>query len=130
MSGQGAEKKSATHMIASASKASLARVSLSPDQIESGSPETGILELADFAGVSMGIWEHTQGVSTDSEVDEVFIVISGGATIEFVNDDTPTLTVDAGDIVRLAAGAETRWIVRDHIRKVYLIPAQRLDTPT
>lgn len=123
MSGQGAENKSAAHIIASASKASLDRVSLSPDQIESGSPETRILELADFAGVSMGVWEHTEGVSTDTEVDEVFIVISGGATIEFTDDDTPPLEVTAGDIVRLSAGAKTRWIVRDHIRKVYLVPA-------
>lgn len=109
--------------LASASKPSLEQVSLSPDQIESGSPETGILELPDFAGVSMGIWEHTEGVSTDTEVDEVFIVISGGATIEFIDDDTPPLEVAAGDIVRLSAGAKTRWIVRDHIRKVYLVKA-------
>ena len=116
--------------LASAAKAQLDRAAVPTDQVESGSPETGILELADFAGMSMGIWEHTQGVSTDTEVEEVFIVISGGATIEFINDDTPPLEVKPGDIVRLAAGAKTRWIVRDHIRKVYLIPAQRLDTPT
>ena len=123
MSDQGAENKSAAHIIASASKVSLERVSLSPDHIESGSPETGILELADFAGVSMGVWEHTEGVSTDTEVDEVFIVISGGATIEFTDAAAPPLEVEAGDIVRLSAGAKTRWIVRDHIRKVYLTPA-------
>ncbi|MCX6494568.1 MAG: cupin domain-containing protein [Actinobacteria bacterium] len=123
MSDQGAENKSAAHIIASATKDTLEQISLSPDQIESGSPETRILELADFAGVSMGIWEHTEGVSTDTEADEVFIVISGGATIEFTDDDTPPLEVTAGDIVRLSAGAKTRWIVRDHIRKVYLVPA-------
>ena len=123
MSNQGAENKSAGHIIASASKASLERVSLSPDQIDSGSPETRILELPDFAGVSMGVWEHTEGVSTDTEVDEVFIVISGGATIEFTDGDTSPLDVGAGDIVRLSAGVKTRWIVRDHIRKVYLVPA-------
>ena len=109
--------------LVAAASVHLTRESLSADHIESGSPETGILELGDFAGVSMGIWEHTQGVSTDTEVDEVFIVISGGATIEFVNDDTPTFTVEAGDVVRLAAGVKTRWSVPDHIRKVYLTPA-------
>ena len=108
--------------LASARKAQLDRAAVPADQVESGSPETGILELADFAGVSMGIWEHTEGVSTDTEVDEVFIVISGGATIEFTDDDTPPLEVAAGDIVRLAAGTKTRWIVRDRIRKVYLVP--------
>jgi uncharacterized cupin superfamily protein len=109
--------------LASATDAQLDRAAVPAEQVESGSPETGILELADFAGLSMGIWEHTQGVSTDTEVDEVFIVISGGATIEFINDDTPPLEVKPGDIVSLAAGAKTRWIVRDHLRKVYLVPA-------
>jgi hypothetical protein len=109
--------------LASAANVQLDRAAVPADQIESGSPETGILELPDFAGMSIGIWEHTEGVSTDTEVDEVFIVISGGATIEFLNDDTPALEVKPGDIVRLAAGAKTRWIVRDHLRKVYLIPA-------
>jgi len=110
--------------LVSAANTQLIRVAVPADQIESGSPETGILELEDFAGMSMGIWEHTEGVSTDTEVDEVFIVISGGATIEFLNDDTPPLEVKPGDIVRLAAGAKTRWIVRDHLRKVYLIPTK------
>jgi uncharacterized cupin superfamily protein len=109
--------------LASAANAQLDRAAVSADQIESGSPETGILELPDFAGMSIGIWEHTEGVSSDTEVEEVFIVISGGATIEFPNDDTPPLEVKPGDIVRLAAGAKTRWIVRDHLRKVYLIPS-------
>jgi uncharacterized cupin superfamily protein len=109
--------------LASATDAQLNRAAVPADQVESGSPETGILELADFAGMSMGIWEHTEGVSTDTEVDEVFIVISGGATIDFTDDDTPSLEVEAGDIVRLSAGAKTRWIVRDHIRKVYLVKA-------
>ena len=116
--------------LASAAKAQLDRAAVPTDQIESGSPKTGILELPDFAGMSMGVWEHTEGVSTDTEVEEVFIVISGGATIEFTDDDIAPLDVEAGDIVRLSAGVKTRWIVRDHIRKVYLIPAQRLDTPT
>lgn len=109
--------------LASAANAQLNRTAVPADQVESGSPETGILELEDFAGMSIGIWEHTEGVSTDTEVDEVFIVISGGATIEFTDDDTPSLEVAAGDIVRLSAGVKTRWIVRDHLRKVYLVPA-------
>ncbi len=109
--------------LASAANAQLSRAAVSADQIESGSPKTGILELPDFAGVSMGIWEHTEGVSTDTEEDEVFIVISGGATIEFINADTSPLEVEPGDIVHLNAGAKTRWIVRDHIRKVYLVKA-------
>jgi uncharacterized cupin superfamily protein len=109
--------------LASAANAQLSRAAIPADLIESGSPETGILELPNFAGMSIGVWEHTEGVSTDTEVDEVFIVISGGATIEFIDADTSPLEVGPGDIVRLAAGTKTRWIVRDHLRKVYLIPA-------
>ena len=110
--------------LASAANAQLSLTAVPADQVESGSPETGILELPDFAGMSIGVWEHTEGVSTDTEVDEVFIVISGGATIAFIDEDTPPLEVKPGDIVRLEAGAKTRWIVRDHLRKVYLIPTR------
>ena len=108
--------------LASAANAQLIRVAVPADQIESGTPETGILELEDFAGLSIGVWEHTAGISADTEVDEVFIVISGEATIEVINDETPPLEVSAGDIVRLTAGAKTRWIVRDHLRKIYVTP--------
>ena len=108
--------------MASALTAHLNRELVDAGQVESGTPETGILELEDFAGMSIGVWEHTAGISTDTELDEVFIVISGEATIEFINDETPPLEVSAGDIVRLTAGAKTRWIVRDHLRKIYVTP--------
>ena len=49
----------------------------------------------------------------------MFIVISGGATIKLVEEGR-SVDVKTGDVMRLTAGTKTRWIVKDHIRKVYL----------
>ncbi|MDZ7883351.1 MAG: cupin domain-containing protein [Mycobacterium sp.] len=84
-----------------------------------GSPGTGSVVLSRFHGVEVGVWEMTPGAATDVEVDEIFIVLSGAATIEF-GDSSPTICVGAGDVVRLAAGAETVWVVTETLRKVYL----------
>ena len=89
------------------------------DQVVTGSPRTGTAALTDFLGVEVGVWEMTPGVATDVEVDEVFVVLSGAATIEF-GDATPTLHVGPGDVVRLTAGAETVWTVTETLRKIYL----------
>ncbi|AQA01801.1 cupin [Mycobacterium sp. MS1601] len=90
------------------------------DQSVSGSPSTATRELGEFAGSQFGIWEMSVGVMTDVEADELFVVLSGSATIEFA-DGSPTLSVGAGDVVRLAAGSETTWTVSETLRKVYLV---------
>lgn len=92
------------------------------DQRVDGDPQTGAAELTNFYGVEVGVWEMTPGVATDVEVDEVFIVLTGSATIEFGNG-SPTLQVGAGDVVRLAAGAATTWTVTETLRKIYLTQA-------
>lgn len=84
-----------------------------------GSPSQGIAELGSIGGAEAGIWELREGVVTDTEVDELFIVLSGGATIELL-DEGRTVEVAAGDVMRLVAGSRTRWTVTDHIRKVYV----------
>ncbi len=61
----------------------------------------------------------TPGVMTDVEADEVFVVVSGSATVEF-GDGSQSLRLGPGDVVRLAAGAETVWTVSQTLRKVYL----------
>ena len=45
----------------------------------------------------------TPGVMRDVEAEELFVVLSGAATVEF-DDDSPALTLGAGDVVRLAKG--------------------------
>lgn len=89
------------------------------EQSVSGEPRTGVHALAEFEGLELGVWEMTPGTMTDVEADELFVVLSGSATVEF-SDGTPTLRLGAGDVARLAAGAETVWTVTETLRKVYL----------
>lgn len=88
-------------------------------QSVSGAPETGSTALGNFGACEIGIWEMTPGVMTDVEADEVFVVLTGAATVEFT-DGSPALQLGAGDVVRLAAGTETVWTVTETLRKVYL----------
>lgn len=87
-----------------------------------GDPQQGITELGSLAGVETGIWELREGVVTDTEVDELFVVLSGEATIELLSgqDIGTEITVRTGDAMRLVGGTRTRWTVRDHIRKIYI----------
>jgi uncharacterized cupin superfamily protein len=92
---------------------------VAPDQTVSGQPRTAVHTLTEFGGLEVGVWEMTPGVMSDVESDEVFVVLSGSATVEFA-DESETLHVQTGDVVRLAAGARTVWTVTETIRKVYL----------
>ncbi len=87
--------------------------------VDYGSPRQGAVELGQLGGVTAGIWELRDGAVLDTEVDEMFVVISGGATIKLL-DEGRSVEVKTGDVMRLTAGTRTRWIVKDHIRKVYL----------
>lgn len=89
------------------------------EQSHGGSPHTGVAELGRFGGLEVGVWEMTPGVMSDVETDELFVVLTGAATVEF-DDDTPTMTLGPGDVVRLAEGARTVWTVTETLRKVYL----------
>lgn len=89
------------------------------DQSVAGAPSTAASTLAQFGGLEIGVWEMSVGTMTDVEADEVFVVLSGAATVEFA-DGTAPLHLRAGDIGRLAAGAQTTWTVTDTLRKIYL----------
>lgn len=93
---------------------------LPASDVVSGEPTAGVTELGSFGGVELGIWEMTPGVATDTEADEVFIVLSGRAVIEFTERAIPPIEVVAGSIVRLTAGMRTTWTVTETLRKVYL----------
>ncbi|MGV0991565.1 MAG: cupin domain-containing protein [Mycobacterium sp.] len=92
---------------------------VAPDQVAGGQPRTGVGQLGNFDGLEVGVWEMTPGVMRDVEAEEVFVVLSGAATVEFA-DGSPTLQLGPGDVVRLAEGAETVWTVAETLRKVYL----------
>jgi hypothetical protein len=89
------------------------------DQALSGAPRTAVHRLTEFGGLEVGVWEMTPGVMRDVEADEVFVVLSGSATVEFA-DGAETLHLRAGDVVRLAAGTRTVWSVSETLRKAYL----------
>jgi uncharacterized cupin superfamily protein len=84
----------------------------------SGSPRTGAESLGRFGGVNIGVWEMTPGTMRDTEVDEIFVVLQGAATVAF--EDRAPMTLALGDIVRLHAGQRTVWTVTQTLRKVYM----------
>jgi len=92
---------------------------LDPAQVLAGAPQTAARELLDAGAVSIGLWEHTAGSSTDVEADEVFVVLAGRATIEV--EGGRLLDVGPGDVGVLEAGARTRWHVHETLRKVYVL---------
>lgn len=86
------------------------------EQVVAGAPRTGYVELTD----AIGVWEHTAGASTDVEADEVFVVLSGAATVSFDDPDLAPLDLHPGAVARLTAGMRTVWTVHETIRKVYI----------
>ncbi|MBK0420512.1 cupin domain-containing protein [Leucobacter sp. CSA2] len=92
------------------------------DETVSGKPLQAFVPLGTIGDVETGIWELRGGTVTDTEVDEIFVVIEGSAIIDFVDEDR-RMEVGVGDVVRLVAGSRTRWNVQDRIRKVYITPA-------
>lgn len=93
---------------------------LPPEQVLSGSPTTGSLVLEERAdGTEVGVWEMTPGVATDVEVDELFVVLSGSATVDGVTEQP--LELAPGSVVKLTAGMRTTWTVRETLRKIYVI---------
>jgi uncharacterized cupin superfamily protein len=87
-----------------------------------GRPTTAATAVDEIAGLEVGVWEMTPGVMSDVEADEVFVVLTGLATVDFT-DGTASLQLRPGDVVRLAAGAETVWTVTETLRKVYVTGA-------
>ena len=97
----------------------LDRAPVPAEQSLDGAPTTAAQPVTELAGHEIGVWEMTPGQMSDVEAEEVFVVLAGSATVAFA-DDSPTLHLQAGDVVRLAAGAETVWTVTETLRKVYL----------
>lgn len=90
------------------------------DQVREGAPRAGHVVLDELGGRSIGVWEHTPGVSTDVEADEVFVVVAGAATLEFEHPPLPPVELRPGMIVRLDAGMRTVWTIHETLRKVYV----------
>ena len=93
---------------------------LAPEDIIGGTPASASRELMTWRRSSIGVWELTPGTVTDIEVDEVFVVLSGRATVEVDGDDR-VLDFGPGSIGRFSAGARTRWTVTETLRKIYIL---------
>ncbi|MFD3323732.1 cupin domain-containing protein [Streptomyces sp. NPDC058701] len=94
---------------------------LDPGQILAGEPVvTGkvLWESPDGKQIR-GIWQITPGVVTDTEADELFVVVSGRATIEV--EGGGTLEVGPGSACVLREGDRTTWTVHETLRKAYHI---------
>jgi uncharacterized cupin superfamily protein len=85
----------------------------------SGTVTTGATDLGETDKLSTGVWEHSVGVSTDVENDEVFVILSGKGRIYV---DGEVLELSPGVVGTLYAGAATRWEIDETIRKVYIFP--------
>jgi uncharacterized cupin superfamily protein len=88
------------------------------EQRVGGDPMTGVVSIGTFGGHEFGVWEMTDGTMSDVEVDEVFVVLRGRATVEFL-DDASAIELAPGSVCVLTAGARTRWTVSETIRKMW-----------
>jgi uncharacterized cupin superfamily protein len=89
-----------------------------PAQVVAGRPQTGAKGLGRFGGVNLGVWEMSPGTMRDTEVEEIFVVLTGAATVDF--ETRASISLKPGDVVRLHAGERTVWTVTQALRKVYL----------
>ena len=110
-----------TPFAVSAAELELEPTRLEPEQIVSGAPETAELVLWESADgrITRGVWQITPGVVTDVELDELFVVLFGRATIEI--EGAETVEAGPGDVVILGEGARTTWTVHETLRKVYQV---------
>ncbi|WP_341947496.1 cupin domain-containing protein [Microbacterium sp. LWH11-1.2] len=98
----------------------LVHTPLPVEEVQEGSPTAASAALATLGDTEIGVWEMTPGTASDTEVDEVFVVIAGRATIAFDDPDLPDLEVGPGSVVRLADGQRTIWTVSETLRKIYI----------
>jgi uncharacterized cupin superfamily protein len=96
------------------------RLSAMTEDVVEGNPTIGDAALGALGGVEVGVWEITTGVVDDTEVDELFVVLSGSARVEFL-DEGRSVELRQGSIGRLRAGQRTRWHINEPLRKVYVL---------
>jgi uncharacterized cupin superfamily protein len=94
---------------------------LAADQVLDGQPRVRLRRLWTSADgcQEAGIWEITPGTVTDVEADEVFVVLSGDATVELA--DGRSLELSPGVAGTFPAGTRTTWRVHETLRKLYCI---------
>ena len=107
-----------THLIANARTIDLDETTHEP--VGDAAPAvTGIHELPEIAGASVGIWGIQPGTYQNTDENELFVVLSGAATITF-SPSQDRIEVSAGSIVQLNEGETSLWEVTETLRKVYV----------
>ena len=101
--------------------ASLAHQPLPGEEVVDGSPTAAVVALDTVGGAEVGLWEMTAGTARDTEVDEVFVVVSGSGHVTF--EDGQRVELAPGVAVRLTAGERTTWTVTERLRKVWVASA-------
>lgn len=85
---------------------------------------TAFAEFGVWHGLGVGVWEMGEGEMSDTEVNELCVILSGTATVVFVDPVREPVRLEPGSVLVLATGMRTRWIVHSGpLRKVYLTPA-------
>ncbi len=80
---------------------------------------TSAVAAVDTEGdMEVGVWEHSVGESTDTEVEEVFVVISGKGTVTC--EQGGVIDLAPGTIGILPAGSRTTWKITETVRKVWI----------
>ena len=94
---------------------------LDPESILDGAPEAfnRVVWESDDGRVIRGVWQMTPGTASDTEANEMFVVISGRATI--TPEGGEPFDVGPGDLGVLEEGARTTWVVHETLRKAYQI---------
>lgn len=68
--------------------------------------------------IEVGVWEHSVGQSTDTEVEEVFVVIFGRGKVTC--DQGGEIELAPGTVGILPSGSRTTWSVTEPLRKVWV----------
>jgi uncharacterized cupin superfamily protein len=79
---------------------------------------TGVAAVDIEGDMEVGVWEHSVGRSIDTEVEEVFVVITGRGTVTC--DRGGEIILEPGTIGLLPSGAKTVWTVTEPLRKVWI----------
>ena len=87
---------------------------ISPPEIK-----TGFADMGETSSLKTGVWVHPVGISTDVEVDEVFVVIEGRGRI--ILKDGKILQLFPGAVGTLHSGEETRWEIDETLKKVWVV---------
>ena len=98
--------------------AALEHEPLPPGEVVDGSPTSAVHTLGSMGGTEVGLWEMSEGTARDTEVDEVFVIVSGRGSVVF--EDGERIDLAPGVAVRLTAGERTVWTVTERVRKVWV----------